>query len=124
MKEFDEDVKDEEEIDTSEEDNEVDESDEEEMREAGTFHLSKPYEVDGEQISEIPYDLEAVKPIQYMNLLKRLRKKSVITVPELDENVQLGYFSLASGISVADLKRMPSVSDFSAILALVRNFLL
>jgi hypothetical protein len=90
----------------------------------GTIKLSKPYEVEGDMISKIDYDFTAVKPIQYINLISRLSKKEAVSVPELDIRVQIGFFSLASGISVGDLKRMPSTQDFSVACSKVRNFLL
>lgn len=95
-----------------------------EVKTSGVVILKKPLILDGEEKTEIHYDFEDVRPIQYMNLLKRLKKHKVITVPELDEDVQLGYFSLASGIPVSDLNRIDSVSDLTTMLALVRNFLL
>lgn len=90
----------------------------------GELILTQPFEVEGEKITKIEYDLSSVKPIQYLNLIKRLSKKEQISVPELDINVQIGYFSMACGISVADLKRMPSTKDFSVACAKVRSFLL
>lgn len=92
--------------------------------EVGELKLSKPFEIDGELVRSIEYDLTAVRPIQYINLIKKLSKKEQIAVPELDINVQMGYFSLASGIPVGDIKRMPNTQDFTAACSLVRNFLL
>lgn len=96
----------------------------EERNGAGTYPLKGSFEVEGEKISGIEYDLTSVKPIQYMNLIARLSKKAQISVPELDINVQIGYFSLACGIPVSDLKRMPNTQDFTVVCAKVRNFLL
>lgn len=91
---------------------------------AGVHKLRKPFMVDGETISEIRYDFDSVKPIQYKNLVARIGKKGQIGIPELDNNVQIGYFSLACGIPVSDLMRMPSTQDYTVICAMVRNFLL
>lgn len=91
---------------------------------AGVLKLFKPYEINGEKISKIEYDFTEVRPIQYINLISRLSKKESIAVPELDIRVQMGYFSLASGISVPDLKRMPSTQDFTSACSRVRSFLL
>lgn len=98
--------------------------DAEEEKASGILTLSKPFDVNGETITKIDYDLEAIKPIQYINLIKKLSKKEEISVPELNMNVQIGYFSLASGIPVSDLKRMPSTKDFSVACSKVRSFLL
>jgi hypothetical protein len=96
----------------------------EEEKTAGILKLSKPFDVNGEKISQIEFDLDSVKPIQYINLIARLSKKEEISVPELNINVQIGYFSLACGIPVSDLKRMPSTKDFSVACSKVRSFLL
>lgn len=86
--------------------------------------LRKPLLVDNEEKKEIEYNFESVKPIQYINLVKRLSKKQPISVPEVNIDVQLGYFSLASDISVGDLKRLESIQDFNEIISKTRDFLL
>ena len=91
---------------------------------SGILKLSKPFDVNGEKITQIEFDLDSVKPIQYINLIARLSKKEEISVPELNINVQIGYFALACGIPVSDLKRMPSTKDFSVACSKVRSFLL
>ena len=96
----------------------------EENQDAGVYVLKKPLTVDGENIKEIEYDLESVRPIQYKNLVKRISKKKTVAVPELDMDVQLGYFSLACGIPVSELMRMESTQDFAQIQGIVRSFLL
>jgi hypothetical protein len=98
--------------------------DAEEEKASGILKLSKPFDVNGEKINQIEFDLDSVKPIQYINLIARLSKKEEISVPELNINVQIGYFSLACGIPVSDLKRMPSTKDFSVACSKVRSFLL
>jgi hypothetical protein len=95
-----------------------------EEKTSGILKLSKPFDVNGEKITQIEFDLDSVKPIQYINLIARLSKKEEISVPELNINVQIGYFSLACGIPVSDLKRMPSTKDFSVACSKVRSFLL
>ncbi len=91
---------------------------------AGIYILKKPFEIDGEKITKIEYDFDAVKPIQYKNLVTRLSKKGQIAVPELDNGIQFSYFSLACGIPVSELMRMPSTQDYTVICSMVRNFLL
>lgn len=86
--------------------------------------LRKPLLVDNEEKTAIEYDFESVKPIQYINMVKRLSKKQQISVPEVNMDVQLGYFSLASGIPVGDLKRLESIQDFNEIISKTRDFLL
>ena len=87
--------------------------------------LKKPLTIEGVEKKEISYDFESVKPIQYINLVKREKKKDpTITVPEVNMDVQLGYFAIASGIPVSDLKRVDSIQDFISITSLARDFLL
>ena len=97
---------------------------EEEADTKGTIHLKTPLVMNDEKIDEISYDFEKVKPIQYINLTKRLSRKKNIPVPELDADVKLGYFSLSSGVPVSDLKRLKNTKDLVKITSLVRDFLL
>ena len=89
-----------------------------------TFPLVKPISVDNQTLCEISYDLDCLTPIQYINLVKRLSKKRQIPVPEVDMDVQISYFALASGIPVTVLKSQLVTSDYSQICGLVRTFLL
>lgn len=91
---------------------------------AGVHPLTKPILVDEQEITEIAYDLDCLTPIQYINLVKRLSKKKQIPVPEVDMDVQISYFSLASGIPVSVLKSGLATADFTQICGLVRTFLL
>ena len=91
---------------------------------AGVHPLTKPSRVDEQEITEIAYDLDCLTPIQYINLVKRLSKKKQIPVPEIDMDVQISYFSLASGIPVSVLKSGLATADFTQICGLVRTFLL
>lgn len=91
---------------------------------AGVHSLKKPIRFDEQEITEITYDLDCLTPIQYINLVKRLSKKKQIPVPEVDIDVQISYFALASGIPVSVLKSGLATDDFTQICGLVRTFLL
>lgn len=91
---------------------------------AGVHPLKKPIRFDEQEITEITYDLDCLTPIQYINLVKRLSKKKQIPVPEVDIDVQIAYFALASGIPVSVLKSELATDDFTQICGLVRTFLL
>lgn len=91
---------------------------------AGVHPLKKPIRMDNEEIHEIEYDLDQLTPIQYTNLIKRLSKKHQISVPEVDPEVQISYFALASGIPVTVLKSQLNTADYAQICGLVRTFLL
>ena len=93
---------------------------------AGVHPLSKPIRVNEQEITEISYDLDCLKPIQYINLVKRVAKtkKDTIPIPEVDMDVQIAYFALASGIPVSVLKSDLATADYTQICGLVRTFLL
>lgn len=90
----------------------------------GVHPLSSPITLDEKTVTEISYDLSCLTPIQYINLVKRLSRKQQITVPEVDMEVQISYFALASGIPVVVLKSQLAVADYTQICSLVRSFLL
>jgi len=86
--------------------------------------LVKPFLYNGEELTEIGYDLESVTPGQYKAIIKRLQKKgNTCSVPELDANVQQEYFALASDIPAQELNRL-NIKDFMTMEQLVRNFFL
>lgn len=91
---------------------------------AGVHPLKRSIRVDDQEIKEISYDLDCLTPIQYINLVKRLSKKKQIPVPEVDMDVQISYFALASGIPVTVLKSQLATDDYTQICGLVRTFLL
>lgn len=90
----------------------------------GVHPLMNAIQMDDQQITEIEYDLDCLTPIQYINLVKRLSRKKQIPVPEVDMEVQISYFALASGIPVTVLKSQLSTSDYTQVCGLVRTFLL
>ena len=91
---------------------------------AGVHPLQRPIRMEDRAINEIEYDLDCLTPIQYINLVKRLSKKKQIPIPEVDMDVQISYFALASGIPVTVLKSQLLTSDYTQICGLVRTFLL
>lgn len=102
-----------------------DTAEEEENVESGTVNLKKPLMVEGDKISKIDYDFSVIKPIQYINLIKRTQKKEgTISLPELNQTIQLGMFALASGISMGDLKRIEYLPDYTKLCRAARDFLL
>lgn len=90
----------------------------------GEVKLHCPVKMDDEEIGTFAYDFKAVKPIQYINLIKRISKKRPISVPELDYDVQIGYFAMASCIPVSVIKGLQDTRDLTKIQSLVRDFLL
>lgn len=98
--------------------------DEEEKAFHGTIKLEHAILIDDEETTEIEYDFRDIRPIQYINLVKRIGKKKNIPIPELDQDVQIGMFSLASNIPVSELKRIEDTRDFIKITTAARDFLL
>ena len=90
----------------------------------GIHPLKKSIIFDGNSVDQLEYDLDQLSSIQYINLVKRLSKKRQIAVPEVDMEVQISYFALATGIPVTVLKSQLAPSDYAQICGLVRTFLL
>jgi len=87
--------------------------------------LTKPFMYNGEQLTEISYDLESVTPAQYSGIIKRLQKKGQGNIPELDLNVQMAFFAASTEIQipVSQLNGL-CIKDFVKIGQLVRDFFL
>lgn len=115
-----------EEFESENEDRDLDRllDDEEEKAFRGTIKLEHAIMIDDEETTEIEYDFTDIRPIQYINLVKRISKKKNIPIPELDQDVQIGMFSLASNIPVSELKRIEDTRDFIKITTAARDFLL
>lgn len=91
----------------------------------GVYEFVKPIDVDGETINKVSYDFDGIKPIQYINLVKRTEKqKGTVAVPEVDMDIQIGLFSLASGLPVSTIKGVNTLKDLNRICRLSRDFLL
>ena len=91
----------------------------------GVYKFVKPIDVDGETLKQVSYNFDDIKPIQYINLVKRAEKqKGTVSVPELDMDIQIGLFSLASGLPVTAIKNVNSLKDLNRICRLSRDFLL
>lgn len=102
----------------------MDEYDPEEVKSSGTFVLTSPLKVDGEEVKKLHYDFGNVTPIQYINICKKISKKESLTVPELNMNVQFTVFCRAAGMPVSVLKTVDNLQDFTAMCQLARDFLL
>ena len=97
----------------------------EEVKTSGVFVLRKPIEIDGTKTKKIKYDFEKIKPIEYINIVKRVQKQENAQVPELNMSVQFNVFCKAAGIPVAVLKdKVKMVNEFTAMCQLARDFLL
>ena len=87
--------------------------------------LTKPFMYNGEALTEIEYDLDSVTPPRYKAIIRRLQKKNVINLPELDMNVQQEYFAAATELQIPALMlNSLNIKDYMTMGQLVRNFFL
>lgn len=86
--------------------------------------LTKPVMIDGEEKTEISYDLEGLTGAAIEQAAKALsRHKIVVTTVELDPNYHLALFAIAAGIAYEDAQRMGAKDANQAVVA-VRGFFL
>lgn len=107
-----------------EEQEEEQEAEEEEVKTKGTFVFSKAIQItEEEKLKKVQYDFESVTQATYNNICKEVGRKTNLTVPELNPNVQFTLFCRAAHQPVSVLKRA-LLQDFAAMCALARDFLL
>lgn len=86
--------------------------------------LSKPVMIDGEEKTEISYDLEGLTGEDCQQATKELQKLSiVISTVELDTNYHAALFARAAGIAYTDMQRF-SLKDYTKATTKVRDFFL
>lgn len=103
--------------------NKVQEEINEEVKE-NVLKLKKPTEVNGETVSEIPYDLESLTGDDLANAIKMLAKHNIVVqVTEIDTNYHAAIFAIASGLDYVDIKRL-GAKDYMKACNTVRDFFL
>ena len=86
--------------------------------------LRKPFELNGEEVEKIPYDLDELTGNDIERAVAELQKKGiVVTVVETDQRYHAMLFAMAAGISYEDVTRLP-LKDFSKATTAVRDFFL
>lgn len=86
--------------------------------------LRKPFALDGNEVTEIEYDLEALTGNDIEHAISSLGKKGiVVTLVETDQRYHAMLFSIAAGMSYEDVNRLPA-KDFSKATTAVRDFFL
>jgi hypothetical protein len=91
------------------------------------FKLSKPIDINGEQVSELPYNFEDLTARDKAEATKAYKKAgNVVQVQELDPDYHLYLFAAAvkkenPSIEIEDVLRM-SAKDAAKAEALVRDF--
>ena len=88
------------------------------------LQLKKPFMLDGQEVTEIEYDLESLTGKELNNASMELKKRGIIIVqPEIDLDYQSALFAEAAGMSFEDVQRLP-IKDFQKACGLVAAFFL
>lgn len=87
--------------------------------------LKKPVMIDGEEKTEIAYDLDNLTGADVQRVTKelQLQENYIPTVPEIDQNYNAALFAVAAGIAREDVKRF-SLKDYAEAAGKVRAFFL
>lgn len=86
--------------------------------------LRKPFELDGETVEKIEYDLESLTGNDIEQAIAALGKKGiVVTLVETDQRYHAMLFSIAAGMSYEDVNRLP-MKDYTKATTAVRDFFL
>lgn len=88
------------------------------------FKLSKPVKIDGQEKTEITYDLEALTGEDIQRITTKIQAEGIIiSTVEFDINYHAAVFAEAAGLMYEDVKRF-SAKDYNRISSVVRNFFL
>lgn len=84
--------------------------------------LKRPVMIDGEEKTEIPYDLEKLTGSDLETALQDMKRNGIqVGAIEIDPSYHMAIFAQASGVAYEDVKRM-SAKDCKNAIALVRAF--
>lgn len=85
--------------------------------------LTRPFKLDGEEVKELPYDLESITGVSVSNAFKNVTAdRHLVTMQESDPMFHAAIFAEAANMDFGDVKRLPA-KDFMHAGVLVRNFL-
>ena len=86
--------------------------------------LRKPFELNGETVEKITYDLDELTGNDIERAISDLGKKGiVVTLVETDQRYHAMLFAIAAGIAYEDVTRLP-MRDFTKATTAVRDFFL
>lgn len=86
--------------------------------------LKKPFDLDGEQIEVIQYDLDALTGNDIERAISDLGKRGiVVAMVETDQRYHAMLFAIAADMAYEDVNRLP-VKDFVKATTAVRDFFL
>lgn len=84
--------------------------------------LKRPVLIDGEEKTEIPYDLEKLTGSDLETALQDMKRNGIqVGAIEIDPSYHMAIFAQAAGVAYEDVKRM-SAKDCKNAIALVRAF--
>lgn len=84
--------------------------------------LKRPVMIDGEEKTEIPYDLEKLTGSDLETALQDMKRNGIqVGAIEIDPSYHMAIFAQAAGVAYEDVKRM-SAKDCKNAIALVRAF--
>ncbi|AYO30255.1 phage tail assembly protein [Biomaibacter acetigenes] len=92
-----------------------------------TLKLSKPIMINGEEVTELPYDFENLTAKDKLNASKKMKAAGIpLSIPETDPDYHLYLFAEAvckvnSAIDITDIMRM-SAKDADKAASLARSF--
>jgi hypothetical protein len=102
---------------------EVIEKTEEKQEGVGVYTLLKPTKIEGEEKTEIPYDLNSINGLAIRNAKTILGKKAyVVVTPQFDEVYNAALFAEASGLSFESIEAL-SAKDYMNIVDIVKDFM-
>ena len=85
--------------------------------------LKKPVDINGEEVTEIKYDIDKLTGEDFEIALKQLsERKHVVKVQELDPMFHAALFALAAGLCLNDIMQL-GAKDLAKAGLLVRNFM-
>lgn len=86
--------------------------------------LNKPFDLDGEKVEKLDYDLDRLTGNDIERAITDLGKKGIIVaMHETDQRYHAMLFAIASGMSYEDVCRLP-LKDFNKATTAVRDFFL
>lgn len=90
----------------------------------GTYVFKKPTKIDGEEVTEINYDFNAINGAAIRDIRAELGKRAyAVSVPEIDQVFQAGMFAVASGLTLDNVEAF-ALRDYMNVTELARDFLL
>lgn len=86
--------------------------------------LKAPFDLDGEKVEEISYDLDSLTGNDIERAITELGKKGiVVAMVETDQRYHAMLFSIAAGMSYEDVSRL-NIKDYQKATTVVRDFFL